>query len=60
MVKKVIKIFLEEQDREKLKQKAAALGFEGRGSLSKYIQKVAREPIAFIERGVKIILESIT
>ena len=57
-MKKEIKIWLEEIDIRKLKSKAHELGFEGKGFLSHYITKIARESIAFIPRDVEVVLRA--
>jgi len=51
-----IKIYLEPNDYAKLKAKAIASGFAGRGNISHYIEKVARTDIAFLDVNVKAIL----
>lgn len=59
MSKKPLKIYIEESDEHKLKIKAEQLGFIGRGSLSRYISKVAREPICFIDENVRAMLKAL-
>ena len=55
-MKQSIKIYLEPEDLKKLKQKAEALGYTGKGGLSHYIEKVAREDVCFMDSNVKTIL----
>jgi len=56
-MKQSIKIYLEEEDYKKLKTKAEALGFIGKGSVSHYIEKIAREPVVFIDENSKAIFK---
>lgn len=58
-MKKEIKIYLEEADLKRLKEKAEALGFEGRGAISRYISKVSKQPIVFLDENVKALLNSL-
>ena len=59
MVKKTIKIYLEEEDERRLKAKANQAGFEGRGSTTKYIEKVCREPVVFLDDNTKTLLKAL-
>ena len=54
-MKKTIKIYLDEQTNKNLKQKANAL-FTGRGSVTRYIEKIANEEIVFLDDNVKAVL----
>jgi len=58
-MKQTIKIYLEPEDLKKLIKKANESGFSGRGALSYYIEKIAKEPIAFLDENVKALLRSI-
>jgi hypothetical protein len=55
-MKKAIKVYLEPADEKSLKQKAETLFGYGRGSVSKYIEKITREPVCFIDDNVLKIL----
>jgi len=57
MLKKEIKIWLEDGDLKKLKAKAEDSGFEGRGAISHYVRKIAAEPIVFISKDIEVILK---
>lgn len=59
-MKKTIKIYLEEEDEKKLKLKAEALGFTGKGAISHYIEKISREPVAFLDENVKAVLKALS
>jgi len=58
-MKTTIKIYLEPEDLAKLIRKAQEAGFCGRGSLSRYIEKLAREPICFLDSNLKTLLNSL-
>lgn len=58
-MKKAIKVYLEKEDYEKLMLKVRAAKFEGRGSLTRFIEKVAREDLAFFDDNIKKILKTI-
>lgn len=53
MAKKVIKVYLEEKSVKNLKKKAEELGYIGRGAVSRYIEKVASEPVIFLDNNLK-------
>lgn len=56
-MKKELKVYLEDSDYKKLLLKAEAVGFSGRGAISHYISKIARESIAFIPSDVEVVLK---
>lgn len=58
-MKKTIKLYLDEEDIKALKRKVEAAGFTGRGSLNRYLEKIAREDIAFLDSNVKAILAAL-
>ena len=58
-MKQTIKIYLEEQDLQKLKSKATQSGFEGRGYITRFIEKVSREPIVFLDSNTKTMLKAL-
>ena len=53
------KIFLEPEDWKKLEKKADTLNFTGKGSLSRYIEKVAKEPIVFMDSNARTLLDAL-
>lgn len=57
MTKKEFNIYLEEEDFEKLKQKAEQGGFTGRGGVSHYLKKIADEDLIFLDSNAKKILK---
>ncbi len=56
-MKQPIKIYLDSDTKRKLTQKATETGFEGRGSLTKFIEKIASEDICFLDDNVKKMLK---
>ena len=56
MSKLQIKIYLESGDYAKLKQKAEASGFQGRGLVSHYIEKISKTDVIFIDKNIETIL----
>jgi len=58
-MKKPIKIYLEQEDINRLKDKANAIGFTGRGSISRYIEKLSRESVIFLDSNCKAMLEAL-
>ncbi len=52
-MKQQIKVYLESEEIKKLKLKAEALNFKGKGAISHYISKIANEPICFIDENVR-------
>lgn len=58
-MKKPTKIYLEPEDLKSLEQKARALGFTGRGGLSRFAEKLAREEIIFLDRNSKALLRAL-
>jgi len=54
-MKKSYKIYLTEADFIKLKEKAGS----GRGAISRYIEKICREPICFLDSNVRALLKAL-
>lgn len=59
MIKKRVEIWLESEDVKRIILKAKECGFEGKGAISRYIEKIAREPICFIGQDVRSILKAL-
>ena len=59
MVKKTLKIYLDDSDVTKLNLKVEEAGFSGRGSLSQFITKISREPIVFLDQNLKKMLRTL-
>lgn len=59
MAKKVVKIFLSPKEIERLKDKASAAGFTKRGAISHYIEKIANEPIIFLDKKIMKVLKAL-
>lgn len=58
-MKIALKIYLETEDVRRLKNKAEALGLAGRGAVSRYIEKLSREPVVFMDSNCKALLEAL-
>ena len=58
-MKKSYKIYLDEADYKKLKQKAEGLFGEERGAVGSYIRKVSNEPIVFLDSNTKLLLDAL-
>ena len=56
-MKQAIKIYLEPQDKKALLEKAEKIGFVGRGALTKFIQKMARDEVCFLDDNLKKMLK---
>lgn len=57
MTKITKKAYLEVKDDKNLKEKMRILGFEGRGSFTKFIEKLAREEIVILDENLKKMLK---
>lgn len=57
MTKKEVKIYLEDDDKKKLLQKSIESGFLGRGCITKFIEKIAREDICFLDKNLRKMLK---
>lgn len=58
-MKQQLNLYLEREDIKKLIKKANESGFTGKGAISRYVEKIAREPICFLDDNVKALLRSI-
>jgi hypothetical protein len=56
-MKQAIKIYLDSDTKRKLSLKAGETGFQGRGALTKFIEKVASEDICFLDDNLKKMLK---
>ena len=59
MGKHEYKLYIDDDDIERLKEKAKGVGLEGRGAISHYIIKVAREPVAFLDDNLIAVLKAL-
>ena len=55
-MKQPIKIYLDSETRKKLLDKANETGFNGRGALTKFMEKVASEDICFLDENLRKML----
>ncbi len=49
---------MEEKDWRRLQSKITEAGFTGRAKLTRYMEKIARETIIFVQGNVKITFEA--
>jgi len=55
-MKQPIKVYLDSETRKKLMQKASETGFNGRGAMTKFIEKIAIEDICFLDENLRKML----
>lgn len=58
-MKQPIKIYLNSETKRKLMQKANETGFEGRGAMTKFIEKIAAEDICFLDENLRKMLKTL-
>lgn len=58
-MKQPVKIYLDSETKKKLLQKVSETGFSGRGSLSKFIEKIAAEDICFLDENLRKMLKTL-
>ena len=58
-MKQPIKVYLDSETRKKLIQKANETGFNGRGAVTKFIEKIAVEDICFLDENLRKMLRAL-
>ena len=58
-MKQPIKVYLDPETRKKLIQKASETGFNGRGAMTKFIEKIAAEDICFLDENLRKMLRAL-
>jgi len=58
-MKKTIKVYLEIEDINELKQKAQEVGIDGRAWLTRYLEILSKEDIAILDQNLKKVLRLI-
>jgi len=58
-MKQPIKVYLDSETRRKLLQKASETGFQGRGALTKFMEKIAIEDICFLDENLRKMLKAL-
>jgi len=58
-MKEPVKIYLDFEIKKKLMQKANETGFYGRGALTKFIEKISREDICFLDENLRKMLKTL-
>jgi len=56
-MKQPIKVYLDSETKRKLIQKASDTGFNGRGAVTKFIEKIASEDLCFLDENVRKMLK---
>lgn len=56
-MKRPIKIYLDLETQKKLMKKADETGFNGRGALTKFVEKIAAEDICFLDENLRKMLK---
>ena len=58
-MKEPVKIYLDSEMKRKLMQKTNETGFYGRGSLTKFMEKIAIEDICFLDNNLRKMLKTL-
>ena len=58
-MKQPIKVYLDSETKRRLMQKANDTGFYGRGSVTKFIEKIAIEDICFLDENLRKMLRTL-
>ena len=58
-MKQPIKVYLDSETKRKLLQKASDTGFNGRGAVTKFIEKIASEDLCFLDENVRKMLKAL-
>lgn len=58
-MKQKYRIYIEPEDYRKLIHKAELMGYTGKGKLSYFLSRVAREPLIFADDNLKAFLEMV-
>lgn len=58
-MKKQIRLYLDNETKRMLLRKAEEVGIVGRNALGLYLEKIAREPIVFLDKNVLTIIEAL-
>ena len=58
-MKRPIKIYLDFETQKKLLKKANETGFDGRGAMTKFVEKIASEDICFLDDNLRKMLRAL-
>lgn len=58
-MKQPIKIYLDFETKKRLLKKANETGFNGRGAMTKFIEKIAAEDICFLDDNLRKMLKAL-
>jgi len=58
-MKRPIKVYLDSETQKKLLEKANETGFNGRGALTRFVEKIAVEDICFLDDNLRKMLKAL-
>ncbi len=58
-MKQPIKVYLDSETKRKLMLKANETGFNGRGAVTKFIEKIAIEDVCFLDENLKKMMKAL-
>ncbi len=58
-MKRPIKVYLDSEVQKRLLKKASETGFNGRGAMTKFIEKIAVEDICFLDDNLRKMLKTL-
>ncbi|MGA2130487.1 MAG: hypothetical protein ABSG05_02645 [Candidatus Pacearchaeota archaeon] len=58
-MKQPVKIYLDPETQKRLLKKANETGFNGRGSLTKFMEKIASEDICFLDENLRKMMRTL-
>ena len=58
-MKQPIKVYLDPETQKRLLKKANETGFNGRGALTKFVEKIAAEDICFLDDNLRKMLKAL-
>ena len=58
-MKRPIKVYLDFETQKKLLKKANETGFNGRGAITKFVEKIAAEDICFLDDNLRKMIKAL-
>jgi hypothetical protein len=58
-MKKTIKVYLDSETQNKLRQQSLELGIDGRAWLTHYLERISHQELIFLDSNVKKLLKAI-
>lgn len=59
MMKRRYNIWMEPESMKQLLRRASEAGFDGKGGLSRYLERIAKQPICFLDDNVRMLVEGL-